>query len=416
MVKLTIEVPWESVLPHLKRVAKEYAEAHPIPGFRKGQAPYEVIEQKLGAAALLELAQETIVARTYVEALRREELTTVGPPQVNITARTAHMPFRYEATVALVPQVKLALLDGFTVQRQPQAVTQADVEKLLEELRWLKAQEREIAGTAQIGHKVTIQYRLSQNGVPLEGGAHQGSDLILGKTQVLPEFAERLQGMRAGEERRFTVKFPDTWSRKDLAGRRVEVELTLKRVSAIDLPEINDAFAQSLGKFENLRALQIQLENNIRKEKEGREENRVAAEAVRRIVAKSEFSDIPDILIEGETDRLFEEMGASLKESGIALKDWLARVRKDEQVLRQELQPQAKERVQSSLILRTVAREQAIEADDGEVLEEMQAILNRSGGDPQVRERIQSHEFHEQVKHRIIMRKAVEWIKEKVVK
>ena len=415
LVSLSIEVPWEDVQPYLKRAAKEYGEKTSVPGFRRGQVPYEVIEKRLGIEALLDLALETLVSHTYVQALKTHKLETVGAPKVDVKARTPRQPVQYEAVVAMLPEVKLGSLEKLSVKKAAVAVTDEDVEKLMKDLQRMRATEREVSEPAAKGHKVTVSYHLSQDKVPLEGSSATDTDIVLGETQVLPGFSESLIGMKAGEEKTFPVRFPDTWSRKDLAGRTVNVELSLKKVAVIDLPAVDDAFAASVGTFATAQELKDKMRENIRLEKEETEERRVGSVAVEAVVKTSTFGEIPEILISAEIDRMVEDVTREVTHYGVSFVDWLKKLNKTREALRKEFEPQAVERVRASLALRALAQEQEIVPEEKELLEEVQKILQQAGGNPEAQERIRTHAFHDYLKNQIVTRKTVEWLKSKIV-
>ena len=415
LVSLSIEIPWEDVKPYLARAAKEYGEKAAIPGFRKGQVPYDVIEKRLGVNALLDLALETLVSHTYVQALKTHKLETVGAPKVDVKARTPRQPVQYEAVVAVLPEVALGSLGKLSVKKAAIEVTDDDVEKLVKDLQRLRATEREVTEPAAKGHKVTVSYRLSQDKVPLEGSSATDTDIVLGETQVLSEFSEHLLGMKAGEEKTFPVRFPDTWSRKDLAGRTVEVALQMKKVSVLDLPPLDDAFVASVGAFKTAQELRDKMWDNIKFEKEDAEERRTGAAAVEALVKASGFGELPDILIGGELDRMGEEIAHEVTRYGVSFDDWLKKLNKTKDALRNEFQPQAEARVKASLVLRALARDQEIVPEEKELLEEIQKILQQAGGNPEAQERIRTHAFHDYLKNQIVTRKTVEWLKSKIV-
>lgn len=415
ITSLIIEIPWDEVRPYLERAAREYSEKVATPGFRKGQVPYTVIEQRLGIEALLDLAQETLVSHTYLKALQEHGLETVGAPQVDIRAKAPYQQVKYEAVVAVLPEVTLASIAKLTVKKNTVEVTVQDTERIIKELQRMRATEREIIGPAEKKHKVTFSYRLLQDKLPLEGSGVTESDMVLGETPTLPGFSDHMIGMKAGEEKKFSVSFPNTWSRKDLAGRTVEVELMMKKIAAIDLPAVDDTFAASVGNFRNADELREKMHDNLRLEKEDAEERRQESAAVEALIQASTFGELPDILIEGELDRMREEIAGEVQQYGVAFKEWLKKMNKTPDSLRQELRPQATARVKASLVLRRCAEAQKIIAEDKEILEEIEKILSQTAGDRATQERIHSHAFHEYLKNQIVTRKTLEWLKSKIV-
>ena len=416
LVSLAVEVPWEEVRPYLAQAARAWSEEHPVPGFRKGQAPFDIIEKRLGREALLDLALEILVSHTYLKAVTEQKLETIGQPQVEMRAKAWDLPVQYEAVVAVIPEVKLSSLEKISVARNKISVSEEEIEKLLEDLRRLRAQDCVVDEPAAKGHKVTFHYRLSQDHVALEGSPIGDTDIVLGETQVLPGFSEALIGMKAGEEKKFSVRFPDTWSRKDLAGRIVDVELKVKHVAHIDLPPLDEGFAAQLGSFKTMAELRDNMRANVKLEKEDMEERRVGSAAVEALVKMSTFGIVPDILIDAEITRIQDEIAYEVRRQGIVFEEWLKKLGKTEQDLKKELQPQAEARVKATLALRALAKSEQIVPEEKELLEEVEHILQHAGNDPVLLERVHSHAFHEYLKNQIVTRKAVEWLKKKVVR
>ncbi|MFA4872497.1 MAG: trigger factor [Patescibacteria group bacterium] len=416
LISLMIEVPWEEVQPYLTQAARAWSEEHPVPGFRKGQAPFDIIEKRLGREALLDMALEILVSHTYLKAVTEHKLDTIGQPQVEMRAKAWDLPVQYEAVVAVIPEVKLSPLEKISVARNKVSVSEEEIEKLLEELRRARAQDRVVDEPAAKGHRVTFHYRLSQDRVVFEGSPAGDTDIVLGETPVLPGFSEQLIGMKAGEEKRFPIRFPDTWSRKDLAGRSVEVELMVKKVATIDLPALDDGFVAKLGSFKTIAELRDNMRANVQLEKEDTEERRVGSAAVEALVRMSTFDAVPDIIIDAEITRIQDEIAYEVRQQGIVYEDWLKKLGKMEQDLKKELQPQAEARVKATLALRALAKSEEVIPEEKELLEEVEHVLQHAGNDPVLLERVHSHAFHEYLKNQIVTKKTVEWLKKKVVR
>lgn len=416
LVSLTVEVPWDEVMSYVERAAKEYGEKTGVPGFRKGQTPFDIIEKRLGREALFDMALEILVSHTYLKAVTEQKLETVGQPQVEMRAKVWDQPVRYEAAVAIIPELILSPLEKISVTRNKVSVSEEEIEKLLEELRRLRATHRVVDEPAARGHKVTFHYRLSQDHVALEGVPASDTEIVLGETKVLPGFSEQLIGMKAGEEKRFSARFPGSWSRKDLAGRLVDVELQVTHVAAIDLPPLDDGFAVQLGSFKTMGELRDKMKENALLEKEETEERRAGSAAVEALVKASSFGAIPDILIDAEIARIQDEIAYEVRQQGIVFEEWLKKLGKTEHDLKKELEGQAEARVKAMLALRALAKSEEIVPEEKEVLEEVEHVLRHAEHDPVLLERVHSHEFHEHLKNQVVTKKTVEWLKKKVVR
>ena len=262
------------------------------------------------------------------------------------------------------------------VKKREVLVSEKEIEESLSWLQKSRAKFSSKTGPSQEGDFVEIEYSSPQ----LEMGKVFKDALILGQGHFLQDFEKNLEGMSFGEEKEFSFQFPENnpaLSQKGsgLAGKKVDFKIEMKSVQKVELPEINDQFAQNLGRFENLMALKQSLKEGLNLEKEKEETQRVRQEILERISQNTTF-DIPEILIELEKNRILEDLKKIvLQNLQISFENYLTKINKSEKELLDSLSDQAQKRVKNTLILKEIGKREKIEVSEEEVKNEINKIL-----------------------------------------
>jgi trigger factor len=211
-------------------------------------------------------------------------------------------------------------------------------------------------------------------GVPIENGTSKKHPLVIGKGVFIPGFEEQIIGMKEGEEKEFELNFLENYHKKDLAGRPATFKVKMALVQERQTPEVNDDFAKSLGKFENLEALKKNVSEGIEHENEHKLKDEKRTKQIEEVIKNIE-TDLPDILITEEVGRMTSEFEYQLSPMGMNLDQYLAQIKKDKKELQKDWEPQAKKRVLSALALSEIAKMNDIKAEAKEVEEEMNKTL-----------------------------------------
>ncbi len=260
--------------------------------------------------------------------------------------------------------------------------------EIADALRWLQASRAsyaEVTRPAQEGDSVDIDFEIKNEGQALPGGKAENHKLIIGAGGYLPGFEKEIVGMKTGEEKNFSLPVPETFWAKEIAGKNVDLHLKVKSVQDRDVPELNDSFAQSVGKFKNIDALKKSVGEGLRVEKEEKEKERFRLFVLSKIEEKSEI-EYPDELLENEINLMLGELKASVGGMSLPWPEYLNQVKKSEEDLRKGFRPQGERRVRYALILRAIAEEERIEPDAEEVEKEMNRFLSQFSS-PEVAEK-----------------------------
>lgn len=413
-VEFTIELNVEEMKPHLEKAAVRLSGAGKIPGFRPGRAPYDIVAKNFGEMAIYEAAGDKIIPQTLNQAVKEKNLVFVGEPKIEVVKLAPGNPFIFKAIISLMPEIKLGKWQEIKIKKQTKEIGAEEVDKVLKDARKMRASEVLVDRAAAGSDKVLIDLDITQDKVPVESGQAKDHAVFLDEKYYIPGLPEQLVGLRKGEIKEFCLDFPETHYQKHLAGKKADFKATVKGVFERTLPVMDDAFAQGLGQktMADLRAL---IENNLKTEAEQREDRRVEIELMGTIVKKSEFGELPEILIVSEKQKMLEELRQNLAEMGLPLEDYLEKMKKTEEDLAKEFSHGAEERVRSALVLREIARAEKIECSDAELEAEKAHVRELYKDNAQIDERLADHGTQSYLANMLVNRKVMKMLKERVV-
>jgi len=416
-IKLTITVSAEELKPFLEEAAERLSEATTIPGFRPGKAGYDVVKNRVGEMKIYEEALESIVRKTFVEALFANKIDSVGSPNINVTKLAPGNDLEYTAEVARMPAVtKLADWRKLTVEKKSAEVTDKDIDFTLRDLQRMQTKEVRATGTDAAGEKdkVVVSMNMKKDGVPVEGGQSPNHAIYLGETYYIPGLKEQVIGMKEGEAKTFTLTFPKDHTQKLLAGAPVEFDLTLKELYHLQSPELDDAFAAALGQ-KDLATMRELIRGNITQEKEGEEQFRQEKEMLELVATESRFEDIPELLLNEEVNKMIGELERAVVQQGGVFEDYMKSIKKTLADLKLEFAPQAMMRVKVAVILREIAKLENITVEQKAVDAELDKLATEYE-DAETRKRIYAPEYRDYVELRQKNRKTLDLLRSAMVK
>lgn len=414
VVEITVTITPAEYEKDMEAAAARLSERAAIHGFRPGKAPYNIVKEQLGEIKILEEAMQSIVEKNYFQAVTTEKLSVVGHPEISLEKMAPGNDFVFKAVVAIMPTVKLPELTTIKAERKKTEIEDKQVEDVLKDLTKMQGKEVVKNGEATKDDKVVVSMNMFIDKVPVEGGQAPNHQVYLSEPHYIPGFAEQLIGVKKDDNKQFTLKFPDTHYQKHLAGKDVDFEVLVKDVFQLEYPAIDEDFAKKLGQ-KDLATLKDTLKNNLWHEAEHKEEQRVEGEILEKIIEKSEFSEIPEVLIRSEKQRMFNELKADLERSGIEMEKYLKDLKKTEEEIFTDFQERAITRVKAALISRQVALDNNIKVEDKELESEIKLIRKNYAGDPKVEEALKRPEVLDTLAMTVQNRKVVQFLKEKIV-
>jgi trigger factor len=322
---------------------------------------------------ILDQAAEEAIRENYLKVIFENKIEVLGRPKVEILKLIPGDSFEFKILVSVFPEIKLADYKKIASQKEKRkvSVSEKEVEETLSLIQRSRTKLFPKDEPSQKGDFIEIEYTSPQ----IEGGRKIKDGFFLGKGGFVAGFEEKLEGMKKGEERNFSLKIPENYFQKSLAGKEISFKVKTISVQRAEIPELTDEFAKSLGKFENLSDLKKSIFEGIEMEKEKAESEKIREEILNEIIENSEF-EIPEILVEEEKNRYLEELKIQIPQIfKISFNDYLTQIKKTEEELKNSYQKKAEKEIQKTLILREIKKREKIEVSDEEVLEKANEIL-----------------------------------------
>jgi trigger factor len=380
-LNVRVEVPAERLDSAIGEAVRHLSQRTKIPGFRPGKAPRGVIEAVVGKDAVLEEAMDHLVQRAYRDALIEKEILPLTQAEVKVEQGIEGRPVIFTATVQIRPEVKVGDYRNFKFKPEIEAIDDARVAKVLEELRDQNASLSPVEDRgARNGDYAVIGYAGTRDGVPFEGGSAERMPLILGEERLIPGFEANLLGLKPGETAGFDITFPDDYPETTLAGQRAHFEVELKELREKILPPEDDDFARSLGKFDDLAALKAEVKARLERNALDRARHEFADKIIEYATANATL-ELPDVLVDQEVEIMHDELRSSLARQGIDEASYLKVVEKSEADLHADFRPRAEKRVKVLLVLSKIAEAEGLEVADKDVEAEVRSARGRYGND-----------------------------------
>ncbi len=316
--KITLNLPVESIRGEVDARLRKLARTVKMDGFRPGKVPLSVVAQRYGYSVQYEVMNDK-VGEAFFNAANEANLRVAGQPTINEKDGAPEGQMAFDAVFEVFPDVKIGDLSQAEVDKVSAEVGDDAIDRTLDVLR---KQRRTFAQRAQTapaenGDRVTIDFAGKIDGEPFEGGKADGFAFVIGEGQMLQVFEDAVRGMKVGESKTFPLPFPEDYHGKEVAGKTADFMVTVTRIEAAHLPEVNDQLAKSLGVKEGtVDALRADIRKNLEREVKFRVAARNKAAVMDALVAKSEL-DLPKSSVQAEIDRMIDGARADLKARGI---------------------------------------------------------------------------------------------------
>ena len=410
-VKITInleEKEWnEAIDAAYERVKGKYS----MPGFRKGKVPKKVLENAYGAGVFYEEAINIAFPKYYEEVLDKEpSIEAVARPDIDIKD-ISEKGISMIAEVAVKPEVKLGEYKGITFKKVEYNVKEADVKEELKRLQERNSRTVDVTDRAvESGDTVTIDYSGSVDGVKFEGGTAEKQPLTIGSNTFIPGFEDQIIGMKIGEERDITVKFPEDYHAENLKGKDSVFHIVLHEIKAKELPELTDEFIKDAVGAESLDAYKKEIKERLKKQNKDRAEREIEDEIVKKVTANAEVV-IPEALIDNQIDQMVNEMSYRLSYQGLKLEDYLKYVGKTMEEYRKGYYDQAKDLVKSQLVIGKIIEEEKIDATEDDVTAKIEEMAKAQGKKaPDLKKDMAARQL-DSIKNEIIVKKLFDFLK-----
>jgi trigger factor len=356
--RVSMSVPVQDIEKQVDERLKKLARNVKMPGFRPGKVPLKLVAQTYGPQVRNEVLGDA-VQKSFSDAVKEAKLRVAGYPKIEKKDAANEQALEFSATFEVYPEVKVGELTGATIEQPKVTVDDAAVSRTLEILRKQRTKFVAAARPAQDGDKLTVDFQGTIDSQSFEGGKAENFIFALGEGRMLPEFEAAARGMSAGESKTFTVKFPDNYHGKDVAGKEASFTVTVKHIDEPQLPSLDAEFAKSLGVADgDLDKMRAEIRANVEREVKKRVEARLKNQALETLLGATPI-ELPKSLIEMEAQQLVQRAAQDLQARGVKL---------DQVPLNpQQFEDAAKRRVALGLIIAELARAENLQPKPAEV-------------------------------------------------
>lgn len=354
--KITLTLPADAIQSEVSKRLKRLARDVKMDGFRPGKVPMNVVAQRYGYSVHYEVMNDK-VGEAFASAASEAKLRVAGQPKITEKEESPEGQLAFDAVFEVYPEVKMGDLTTAEVEKVATEVTDAAIDRTLDILRKQRRTfaQRAADQAAADGDRVTIDFAGKIDGEAFEGGKAEGFQFIVGDGQMLKEFEDAVRGMKSGESKTFPLAFPEDYHGKDVAGKTADFLVTLNKVEAANLPDVDDALAKSLGIEDGtVDGLRADIRKNLEREVKHRLLARNKQAALDALAAAAEL-DLPKSVVQSELDRLVEGARADLKQRGVPDAE-KAPIPED------LFRPQAERRVRLGLVVAELVRAQELQA------------------------------------------------------
>jgi trigger factor len=403
--ELELEIPAEEVQKAMERVAKELARVARVPGFRPGKAPVQLIRRRFAEEIKGEVVQ-SLVPERIEKAFAENKLTPVTQPQVEKVDFSESGPLKFRAVFEVLPDFELGSYKDLEVDVEALEITDADVDKAIEEMRERAAAFAPVEGRA-IENGDYVQIKLL--GTPAGGGEPLQANNVLchiGAEETIDAFNENLRGAQAGEHKKFEVQYPADYPDAKLAGKAYHYAVEILGIKTKKLPELNDDFAKDVSDAPTLEELRGRLHKNLEAARDQRQKQLARDKILAQIVKSHEFP-VPEAMVEHQMDVRLERVVRSLASQGVDPRavnvDWVG--------LRRQQRERAVEDVKAEMLLDRIATAENIDISEEELDHELGHLAEHSGESAAaIRARLTKQGTLDRMKSKLRSDKTLDWL------
>lgn len=406
---LTFEIDVDTINKGIDEAFIETRKKITVPGFRKGRVPRQIFNQMYGEESLYQDALNKVLPAAYSDAVKEAGIKPVDQPKIDIKSMEKGQPWTLTAEVAVEPEVKLGDYKGMEVPEQDTTVSDADVDSEIEKKRQQQAELvlKEDKPAAK-GDTVVIDYEGSVDGKKFDGGSADNYSLELGSGSFIPGFEDQLIGHNTGDDVDVKVTFPKDYHAKNLAGKDATFKVKVHEIKEKQLPDLDDDFAKDVDEdVDTLDELKDKTRKQLQEQKDNQAKGAIEDAAIEKAVGNAEIEDIPQAMLDEDTNRQMQQYLAGMQQQGISPKMYFQITGTKEEDLKKQFANDAEQRVKTNLVLEAIVDDANIEASDDEIKDEIKDLAKQYGMEEDAVEKALSKDM---LSHDIKIKKAVDLV------
>ena len=363
-----VDFSWDEVEKASDKAFRKLVQKVDVPGFRRGKAPRSLMERRLGKEYIYQEGLDELMTETYRNALKEHDITPLAQPEIDAPVFEIGQPYHFTLKVPIISPVELGDYHSLHFEREEATVTSEEVEQELEKMRNQQAKWEEVERPAQIGDRVTVDLKLTVEDSSISDLKDNPFELTDERHGLFSGMDEHIVGMSAGESKTFTTTIPADYANEKIAGKEANFDVTVHKVEARDLPELDDALAPvvSNGQYETLEDLRKAISDSLLENKKRSIRDELREKVVNAVIEQSQVTVHP-VLVKEEAEEMMHQLSHLLEQQHMSMDQYLMLMRKSREDYLQELQPDAENRVKRQLVLDAVMEKEDVQVDPEEV-------------------------------------------------
>ncbi|WP_040161331.1 trigger factor [Nigerium massiliense] len=366
-IKLTIEIPFEDLQPHLNKAYREIASQVNIPGFRKGKVPAQIIDQRFGRGMVLQEAINEALPSAYEAALAESGAVPLGQPEVDVTKLEDGELVEFTAEVDVRPDFDLPDFSTLSVEVEPLQPTETEVDERIEIMRQRFATREDVDRAAADGDVVTLDITATKDGEAIEDAEASGVTYKLGSGGMLEGLDEAVTGKSAGE----SADFSSTLVGGPAKDSEADIHVEITKVQSETLPEVDDEFAQMISEFDTVEEMRSDLATRVDQMAQVEQVNQARDKVLEQLVEKADF-ELPEGLVAAEVENRTQQINSQLEQAGYTLERYLDETEEEADTPEEfwaEIEKRTREALKAQIILDKLADDNEIGVDQQELTE-----------------------------------------------
>ena len=356
-----IEVDAKTFADAVTRVFQKESKKITLPGFRKGKAPRAMIEKFYGKEVFYEEAVRAVYPNAVEEAIDASGLEVVDVKTDEMKIETiGDDGLTFKVNVVVKPEVAVSEYKGLSVTKKSADVTDDEID---EELKRVQLRNSRLVAVedraAEKDDVAVIDFEGFVDGQAFQGGKGESYSLTLGAGQFIPGFEDQVIGHNVNDEFDVSVKFPEDYQAKELAGKDATFKVVLHEIKKRELPELDDEFAKDVSEFDTLDAYKANIKETIGKRKADQAEDDVKNQLIDQLIANM-TAEVPEEMFEQAVERSMEDFAYRLSSQGMDIKLYMQYTGMDEAGMRKSFRPQAERQVKLRLALEQIAKQEQL--------------------------------------------------------
>ncbi len=387
----------------------KFAKDIKVNGFRKGKAPLELVKKNTDQALLGQETLENALSKGVAEGFLNNDLQALEQPSIEVKKYVPGQEMEFTAEADVLPKITLGDHKKLKATKQKTEVTDAEVEEVIERIAQSSSEKKAVKRAAKMGDETVIDFVGKLKGEAFPGGTGNDYPLTLGSGSFIPGFEEALVGVKAGDKKDVELSFPKDYHAKDLAGKKVTFETTVKTVNEIVKPKLDDEFAAKVGPFSSMKDLRNDIKREITARNDQKAEDQYKDDLVRDLVKKTKVV-APKALVEMQLQSLEQDLTQNLMYQGMNFEQYLeSKGYKDrDEWVKKEAEEAAEFRVKAGLTLAELSKALKVEATSDELASEINAYKTQYANNPEMAKRFDEPEVQREIANRLITEKTVD--------